>query len=803
MKSFFSTVALFLWVNCALAQQQFIGYVYIDDSIARPKFQAEVEVKENEEPPTLLKTYFDGSFKFTPNKNKTYSIKIHVPGFRDTAYTIASNKNAIPEPATWKVVLKKDGIRLTGMVKSVEENFPINEATVVLRNIMTRQEDRFTTGLNGVYNFKLEYETNYRLTVDKRSPGIINMYQDTAFFISTINFNQPATFKFDILLNESRKKVVLPEGYDAERNPVNKNLKPVVKVIGLADSAAKVENNVVAIPEKLAEKEKIPLVEKPEPKPIHFTIQVNEHRKNKPVKGATVRLKTIKNLELIKTTTEGNGKCTFDLESDKKYILTVSQPGYITLSDTIKTPLSVAEMNLGLNYILYSESILTKETEKVVVPEVKQTEPSVLDTTVKTDVKQTVITTTNEVSVIVPIKDSFPEVTLVETEKKSNEATIESSSLKPIVSSTDTVVRNTSTYTIIDSGRTLIADSAVVEIPVIDTLPKTNVVVFSDTVLLTDVKNPSPDSSAFSLNKSLSSPSDKPKQDTAILSNDTVTVPVKVTVPSWASETKQTDTPVVESILVKQDTTQSTIIPYIDSSSLLSEKKFEGEKSKISINFSDSIQFVYDPFVTLKFLITDSLYRTPIQGAAVIVKNLETRQFRQSLTDEDGTVDFSMTKGKHFSVFLRKSNYRSVLDTFAILNERANVAPVVKYRMMEAITDTIASDLPTAYFAKNQVTLSDSMRNAVKNIFRSVAKNKDVRVRLYGLSTKDETNPELISTKRLDAVITCIIQAGIDGAQITSYNLSTMKPRIRCNESPCPEGVLNANRCVVFEIIFD
>jgi len=96
---------------------------------------------------------------------------------------------------------------------------------------MTRKEDRITTDIDGRYNFKLEYETNYKVWLDKHSPGIFNLYKDTSFYISTIGFNQPLDYKLDISLDAMLVPLTpVREGYDATKPRFNKNVKPVISV---------------------------------------------------------------------------------------------------------------------------------------------------------------------------------------------------------------------------------------------------------------------------------------------------------------------------------------------------------------------------------------------------------------------------------------------------------------------------------------------------------------------------------------------------------------------------------------------
>ena len=262
-----------IFFSCAtIYAQDFIGYVKKADSTSSPIFQAKIEITEGDRLFKTFKTYFDGSFKFTPNKSQTYLLKISYSGYTDTAYTITTDKNAKADMQSVTVKLKKDGMRLMGMVKSREEDFPIKGATVVVRNVMTRKEDRITTDIDGKYNFKLEYETNYKVWIDKRSTGIFNVYKDTSFYISTIGFNQPLDYKLDIFLDWVDENTTTPvrEGYDASKQPVNKNLKPVISIanadnkneVPKIDTAPLIVNNAEAEKQSLKEEEKKVATEK-------------------------------------------------------------------------------------------------------------------------------------------------------------------------------------------------------------------------------------------------------------------------------------------------------------------------------------------------------------------------------------------------------------------------------------------------------------------------------------------------------------------------------------------------------------
>jgi outer membrane protein OmpA-like peptidoglycan-associated protein len=216
-------VLLVLWFSTGqLFAQDFTGTVKKNDSLSAPIYQANVDILEGGKPFKMLKTYFNGTYKFTPAKSQTYKIHITYTGYTDTTFEVSTDKNGALNANNVLVKLKKDGMRLMGVVKSAEEDFPIQGAVVVLKNIITRLESRQTTGIDGAYNFKLDYETNYKFSIDKRSTGIINKYKDTTFYFSTVGFNIPLDYKLNVALDPVLcAQTDVREGYDptTAKNP--------------------------------------------------------------------------------------------------------------------------------------------------------------------------------------------------------------------------------------------------------------------------------------------------------------------------------------------------------------------------------------------------------------------------------------------------------------------------------------------------------------------------------------------------------------------------------------------------------
>ncbi|MCS6819441.1 MAG: hypothetical protein NZ522_05765 [Chitinophagales bacterium] len=218
-------------------QAIFKGKVCEDSAGRSPLFHATVYVLENGVEVLKLRSDFDGSFAFKTVPKSFYSIKTTYPGCKAISVEFETDKKGNPSRNNILFVMKRDGLRLVGRLLDAKTLLPIERAELVLRDIQTREETRHLTGKDGAYNLKLNYETNYRVSVDKRSPGILNRYQDTVFFISTIGFNQPLDYPLDIYLRPALQFTNRYEYYPLPDKPATK---PIVEV------GPTVQNNTVS-----------------------------------------------------------------------------------------------------------------------------------------------------------------------------------------------------------------------------------------------------------------------------------------------------------------------------------------------------------------------------------------------------------------------------------------------------------------------------------------------------------------------------------------------------------------------------
>ena len=245
MKKVYHLFFVLLLCSQGSKAQDLIGKITEQDSAHTPLYMAVVEQMQNGKTIATYKTYFDGTYHIKVSPGQTYQLRASFPGRADTTVSISVDKHAALYIGTIFISLRKDGMRLTGYILDQAQDKPIRDACIILRNVMTRKEERYTTGTDGSYNLKMDYETNYTLKIDKMSPGIINKYQDTSFNISTIGFNKPLDFRLDIRFGPATSTTVPRTEYDLHTKVDNRNLKPALAVVGAKDTLRKHEQDSI------------------------------------------------------------------------------------------------------------------------------------------------------------------------------------------------------------------------------------------------------------------------------------------------------------------------------------------------------------------------------------------------------------------------------------------------------------------------------------------------------------------------------------------------------------------------------
>lgn len=782
-----------------LRAQEFTGYVRKADSLSFPIYQAKVDVTENGKPYTSIKTYFNGQYKFNVQKNQTYTVSITYPGYTDTSFTVKTDKNARPDPETLTIKLTKDGMRLLGVIRSREEEIPIQGATIIIRDIMTRKEQRHTTGIDGSYNFKLEYETNYRVSIDKRSPGVINVYKDTSFYVSTVGYNQPLDYKLDIFLEPyTAWQKLTPRGVDTAKAASVKTEKPVV-VVGQAvkqpfveeekkketdEKIAKLQAELEAAKRELEALKKNEPVAKAPKKEVAAKEKTEKSKPNKKEPGPEVIIISDDIIPVTSTIQKAETKTINDtvLVAAQQQLLPAAEPKTETpvIPDMIDT------------VTLKPDSIMPKAP----VPDIA----IVIDT-------NKLVTSAVQVTAQAEIPDKEP--VKGDPEQISASVNLQTINLKDTAISVAETSVNTNTDTITNSKNptdktplstkplTLPGSRSRVYIGVTDEFNNAlkEVIVIAKTAGGTEVTRKLTDIKGFTymdLTKenryyfSYSKSGFQYVSDTLYISNNGNPITKTVVLHQYQH-------------ITPSDTITSPDVHTVDNNNIISPPSYLSKGVAIDAAYAIPDNSTYPSQKARYYIQIEDEKGMPVHKALVSMNNLTRPESIKKITDNKGFAVFDLYGNCTYTVNINKVGYLQHSDTLASGNVSKNFEKV-NYRI-ESIPEQIEySILPYITFEKGSAVISGKTKNQMKELIQSLVNNPASKIKIYAMASADEEQAMLLSLRRADAFIKLLVSTGVPVTRIESFQYGNDKSRNNCIWPDCTPEQLQENRCVLWEI---
>ncbi|MGB0839972.1 MAG: carboxypeptidase regulatory-like domain-containing protein, partial [Chitinophagales bacterium] len=145
--------------------------IVVDCVTDEPIDGSEVQLMENGRLMQRRKSNANGQFTFPISPGKEYEVKAekatYEPNQIDVS-TIGMNGTQIDV----KIPLCQDGpkelCKLSGTITVEQNQIPLPNANVILTNVVTKEEQKFTTGEDGQYIFEVEPNTDYTLYATKQ-----------------------------------------------------------------------------------------------------------------------------------------------------------------------------------------------------------------------------------------------------------------------------------------------------------------------------------------------------------------------------------------------------------------------------------------------------------------------------------------------------------------------------------------------------------------------------------------------------------------------------------------------------------
>ncbi len=106
----------------------------------------------------------------------------------------------------------------------------------------------------------------------------------------------------------------------------------------------------------------------------------------------------------------------------------------------------------------------------------------------------------------------------------------------------------------------------------------------------------------------------------------------------------------------------------------------------------------------------------------------------------------------------------------------------------------------TILFDYHKFSLANKEQDQLKALVKKMKQTKGAILDIYGLASADETAADVLSLKRLNAVVNYLLRQGIQSDHIKMAHYGNSKSLNGCMNANCPEDLLRQNRCVVYSI---
>ena len=751
MKSIFFILSLLVLGYTNLTAQSFTGKVMKTTKPPVPFYQANVEIKNGDKTVKVLKTYFDGTFAFNPDRNQTYSVKISSPGYIDSTIIFTTNKKAAPTPSGITLVLKKDGMRLYGQVRNKKENFPLKGVTLVLKNIMTRKTQRITTDVDGQFNFKIELENNYSFTVDKHSPGVANKYKDTTMYITTLGMTKPIDLKLNLFL-PSRKPIPVSKHKSAQPNPAaqaglldmrqakkHSKSKPEKEKTAIAKDTVATKTALAKQDKKIKEAppDIVVIRDNPTPAPV---------KPNTPIDTLKVKAEEKKPEKLSKKA----------LAARQKFV-----------EDSIANATAIAKQQAiqdSINSVKLAEEKAERELAK------KAKEDSIIKANIAALQRKLIqdslaVVAANREKDLAAKKlreDSIAKINVAALQKKLLEDSISAIKAKAEKQKADKELAAKKFHE--------------------DSIAKVAFVALQKKLLQDSIAEVKAKHAKEKAEKELVAK--KMREDSI----------AKVTLATQQKKLIQDSIAAVKAKVAKEKADKELAAKKLHEDSIIKvavlahQKKLAEDSLKAVKSAKERIE---------KELAAKKIHEDSIVKATLIA------QRKKFVQDSVAAVKAKAAKEKtERELAAKKLREDSVINANLIAREKKLMHDSITVaNANKVLAVTISAENTPVFFSKNSFAIPDSAQKQLEDIAHQLATNPSWNLNLHSLASADETNPEHLLLKRSNAVIEYLLKAGIPLKQIQPLYSTVGKSRNGCITPSCPEEQLRQNRCVVYEII--
>jgi len=782
---------LLIWTQFGFGQS-FFGKVNKCDTLKTPIYQAIYKVVGDKDS-VIGQTYFDGTFKAKLKPSTSYKIIASYSGYTDSIIIIKTDSKGNPDKNNATFCLRKDGMRLMGYVINATEEIPINKAVLILKNIVNKTETQISTGIDGYYNFKLDYEANYQLKIDKYSPGIMNAFQDTSFYISTIGFNLPLDFKLDIKLGKSTEVVRPREKYQkkvVEKQPIVDATNTIAKVEApgveqkeeshlpaptLETSAKEMKtkrDSVEAVAKKQAEAEKAR--QEAQAKRAMDSASASIAKKDSLLRASNLAKENLN--QKIKVEKEAQAK----READ-------SLATAIAKKDSLLKSSALAKENLKQRIKAEKEANAKRETDSLATAMAKKDSLLRASASTKENAKQKIIAekeaqAKREMDSVLAMakKDSLLKASAMAKEKLKQrikaEKEAQADSLSMAMAKKDSLQKASTLAK--EKIRKKIKEEKEAQ------LKKE-----ADSVKASIAKK---DSLLTASNFAKENAKQKLKAEKEAQAKHELD---SITVLNEKKELEAKNRAALERKKRTEDSLALAAKEQMEAKTLLAKatKPVQTENKYYSYSTTPGK-------IVLKGVVLDGSNQRKLASVKISIHPLNSIFSTEAQTDQNGYFEAEVDSGKMYIMSLYHSDYKRSKQFVDLTNERNKEFGLQDILLTENDVE-INRDMPAVLFLKNKCDLTENGLEELNAVSVLIKADPTFTIKLIGLAAGDEYFTKALAISRSQVAAQYLLNSGISISQIKLVSVSESKHRSNCGAGkPCTIDDYNKDRAVIYLI---
>ncbi|GAB4189272.1 MAG: hypothetical protein Fur004_07400 [Thermoflexibacter sp.] len=209
----------------------------------------------------------------------------------------------------------------------------------------------------------------------------------------------------------------------------------------------------------------------------------------------------------------------------------------------------------------------------------------------------------------------------------------------------------------------------------------------------------------------------------------------------------------------------------------------------------------------IRAIVTDTEDGRALIGATVGLKNKNTGQTYEGLTDDNGVAIFVVDTLYNYQLWAVKEKYQAndYIDVSMIGIESGRVVEaILSMRAVNYKPVPLTFTLPSIYYPAGKITFNEEVQTQLDAVAKILKEHEGLKVSIFSHTDntdKPKANEEL-SRQRANAAVSYLLKKGIDRKRFVAiYSLGATKMKNDCDKIQCTEAQHAENRRIDFAIV--